>query len=84
MLAYAISTHHGLYRLVNEDKVSVVLSNRCMFGLFDGYGGSMASEHLKATLLETLMKHPAKKSVETTFQEVFAAVEDDLITLQTR
>jgi len=84
VLAYAISTHHGLYRLINEDKISVVLSNRCMFGLFDGYNGSMAGEHLKEKLLTALLKCPAKKSVEANIQEVFAHTDQQLIQLQRR
>ncbi|CAN1267674.1 Probable protein phosphatase 2C 76 [Linum perenne] len=30
----------------------------CMFGIFDGHGGSRASEYLKQHLFENLMKHP--------------------------
>lgn len=63
VMAYAASTHHGLYRLVNEDKISIILSNRCMFGLFDGYGGSMASEFLKEKLLTDILRNTDKKNV---------------------
>ncbi|GAB4858428.1 hypothetical protein Ancab_009901 [Ancistrocladus abbreviatus] len=30
----------------------------CLFGIFDGHGGSHASEYLKQHLFENLMKHP--------------------------
>ncbi|XWS48526.1 hypothetical protein CRYUN_Cryun13aG0085600 [Craigia yunnanensis] len=30
----------------------------CMFGIFDGHGGSRAAEYLKQHLFENLMKHP--------------------------
>ncbi|XP_039032102.1 probable protein phosphatase 2C 76 isoform X2 [Hibiscus syriacus] len=30
----------------------------CMFGIFDGHGGSHAAEYLKQHLFENLMKHP--------------------------
>ncbi|XP_044506415.1 probable protein phosphatase 2C 76 isoform X1 [Mangifera indica] len=30
----------------------------CMFGIFDGHGGSRAAEYLKEHLFENLMKHP--------------------------
>ncbi|XVF23596.1 hypothetical protein REPUB_Repub13aG0052800 [Reevesia pubescens] len=30
----------------------------CMFGIFDGHGGSLAAEYLKQNLFENLMKHP--------------------------
>ncbi|KAJ6376067.1 hypothetical protein OIU77_000939 [Salix suchowensis] len=30
----------------------------CMFGIFDGHGGSRAAEYLKEHLFENLLKHP--------------------------
>ncbi|KAK9665242.1 hypothetical protein RND81_14G099800 [Saponaria officinalis] len=46
-----------------EDFYDVKMSNIngntvCLFGIFDGHGGSRAAEYLKQHLFENLMKHP--------------------------
>uniref|UniRef100_A0A7N1A016 protein-serine/threonine phosphatase n=1 Tax=Kalanchoe fedtschenkoi TaxID=63787 RepID=A0A7N1A016_KALFE len=46
-----------------EDCYDVKLSNIdgrnvCLFGIFDGHGGSRASEYLKEHLFDNLLKHP--------------------------
>ncbi|CAI0412921.1 unnamed protein product [Linum tenue] len=49
----------------------------CMFGIFDGHGGSRASEYLKQHLFENLMKHPqfmsdTKSAISATYQQTDA------------
>ncbi|CAI0449887.1 unnamed protein product [Linum tenue] len=49
----------------------------CMFGIFDGHGGSRASEYLKQQLFENLMKHPkfmsdTKSAISETYQQTDA------------
>ncbi|KAL1206688.1 putative protein phosphatase 2C 76 [Cardamine amara subsp. amara] len=40
-------------------KASIIEGQRvCMFGIFDGHGGSRAAEYLKEHLFDNLMKHP--------------------------
>ncbi|KAL7183640.1 hypothetical protein ACSBR2_025932 [Camellia fascicularis] len=46
----------------------------CMFGVFDGHGGSRAAEFLKRHLFENLMKHPqfitnTKLAISETYQQ---------------
>ncbi|GFY83426.1 protein phosphatase 2C family protein [Actinidia rufa] len=46
----------------------------CMFGIFDGHGGSRAAEFLKEFLFENLMKHPqfiidTKLAISETYQQ---------------
>ncbi|KAL7003581.1 protein-serine,threonine phosphatase [Sarracenia purpurea var. burkii] len=46
----------------------------CMFGIFDGHGGSHAAEFLKEHLFENLMKHPqfltnTKLAISETYQQ---------------
>ncbi|XP_021295755.1 probable protein phosphatase 2C 76 isoform X1 [Herrania umbratica] len=46
----------------------------CMFGIFDGHGGSRAAEYLKQHLFENLMKHPqfmtdTKLAISETYQQ---------------
>ncbi|GLU24387.1 hypothetical protein SLE2022_403270 [Rubroshorea leprosula] len=45
----------------------------CMFGIFDGHGGSRAAEYLKEHLFENLMRHPqfmtdTKTAISETYQ----------------
>ncbi|GLU21241.1 hypothetical protein SLE2022_373900 [Rubroshorea leprosula] len=49
----------------------------CMFGIFDGHGGSRAAEYLKERLFENLMKHPqfftdTKTALSGTYQQTDA------------
>ncbi|GAV66217.1 PP2C domain-containing protein [Cephalotus follicularis] len=49
----------------------------CMFGIFDGHGGSRAAEYLKDHLFENLMKHPqfmtdTKLAISETYQKTDA------------
>ncbi|KAE8728241.1 putative protein phosphatase 2C 76 [Hibiscus syriacus] len=49
----------------------------CMFGVFDGHGGSRAAEYLKQHLFENLMKHPkfmtdTKLAISETYQQTDA------------
>ncbi|OMO99628.1 phosphatase 2C (PP2C)-like protein [Corchorus capsularis] len=49
----------------------------CMFGIFDGHGGSRAAEYLKQHLFENLMKHPqfmtdTKLAITETYQQTDA------------
>ncbi|XP_030532407.1 probable protein phosphatase 2C 76 isoform X1 [Rhodamnia argentea] len=46
----------------------------CMFGIFDGHGGSRAAEYLKEHLFDNLMKHPlfmtdTKLAISETYQQ---------------
>ncbi|XVF53428.1 hypothetical protein PTKIN_Ptkin05aG0098800 [Pterospermum kingtungense] len=46
----------------------------CMFGIFDGHGGSRAAEYLKQHLFDNLMKHPqfmrdTKLAISETYQQ---------------
>lgn len=46
----------------------------CMFGIFDGHGGSRAAEFLKENLFKNLMKHPefmknTKLAISETYQQ---------------
>lgn len=46
----------------------------CLFGIFDGHGGSRAAEFLKQHLFENLMKHPefrsnTKLAISNTYQQ---------------
>ncbi|XP_031251298.1 probable protein phosphatase 2C 76 [Pistacia vera] len=46
----------------------------CMFGIFDGHGGSRAAEYLKEHLFENLVKHPqfmtdTKLAISETYQQ---------------
>lgn len=49
----------------------------CLFGIFDGHGGSRAAEYLKKHLFENLMKHPqfmtdTKLAISETYQRTDA------------
>ncbi|TKY55991.1 phosphatase 2C 76 [Spatholobus suberectus] len=49
----------------------------CLFGIFDGHGGSRAAEYLKEHLFDNLMKHPkfltdAKLAISETYQQTDA------------
>ncbi|XP_019195125.1 PREDICTED: probable protein phosphatase 2C 76 isoform X1 [Ipomoea nil] len=46
----------------------------CLFGIFDGHGGSRAAEYLKQNLFQNLMKHPefvtnTKHAISETYQQ---------------
>lgn len=46
----------------------------CLFGIFDGHGGSRAAEYLKGHLFQNLMKHPlfsmnTKLAISETYQQ---------------
>lgn len=46
----------------------------CLFGIFDGHGGSRAAEYLKGHLFQNLMKHPSfstntKLAISETYQQ---------------
>ncbi|KAL4575748.1 hypothetical protein LXL04_011833 [Taraxacum kok-saghyz] len=46
----------------------------CLFGIFDGHGGSRASQYLKENLFKNLMKHPefitnTKVAISETYQQ---------------
>ncbi|KAK1302336.1 putative protein phosphatase 2C 52 [Acorus calamus] len=66
-------------RVTMEDFFDVKLSKVdgqtvCMFGIFDGHGGSRAAEYLKEHLFENLMKHPlfmtdTKIAISETYQK---------------
>ncbi|KAK1269597.1 putative protein phosphatase 2C 52 [Acorus gramineus] len=66
-------------RVTMEDFFDVKLSKVdgqtvCMFGIFDGHGGSRAAEYLKEHLFENLMKHPlfmtdTKRAISDTYQK---------------
>ncbi|KAI4337955.1 hypothetical protein L6164_016316 [Bauhinia variegata] len=49
----------------------------CLFGIFDGHGGSRAAEYLKEHLFDNLMKHPkffkdTKLAISETYQQTDA------------
>ncbi|XP_020226408.1 probable protein phosphatase 2C 76 [Cajanus cajan] len=49
----------------------------CLFGIFDGHGGSRAAEYLKEHLFDNLVKHPkfltdAKLAISETYQQTDA------------
>ncbi|XP_065868335.1 probable protein phosphatase 2C 76 [Euphorbia lathyris] len=49
----------------------------CMFGIFDGHGGSRAAEYLKEHLFDNLLKHPqfmenTKSAISETYQRTDA------------
>ncbi|RZB69302.1 putative protein phosphatase 2C 76 isoform D [Glycine soja] len=49
----------------------------CLFGIFDGHGGSRAAEYLKEHLFDNLLKHPkfltdAKLAISETYQQTDA------------
>lgn len=49
----------------------------CLFGIFDGHGGSRAAEYLKEHLFENLMKHPkfltdTRLAISETYQQTDA------------
>ncbi|KAM5557568.1 putative protein phosphatase 2C 76 [Rosa sericea] len=53
----------------------------CLFGIFDGHGGSRAAEYLKEHLFENLMKHPnfitdTKLAISESYQQTDAAFLD--------
>lgn len=53
----------------------------CLFGIFDGHGGSRAAEYLKEHLFDNLVKHPkfltdAKLAISETYQQTDAAFLD--------
>ncbi|KAK1320641.1 putative protein phosphatase 2C 52 [Acorus calamus] len=66
-------------RVTMEDFFDVKLSKFdgqtvCMFGIFDGHGGSRAAEYLKEHLFENLIKHPlfmtdTKIAISETYQK---------------
>ncbi|KAH9677289.1 putative protein phosphatase 2C 76 [Citrus sinensis] len=66
-------------RATMEDFYDIKTSNVdgqavCMFGVFDGHGGSRAAEYLKEHLFENLLKHPqfmtdTKLAISETYQQ---------------
>lgn len=53
----------------------------CLFGIFDGHGGSRAAEYLKEHLFDNLMKHPqfianTKMAISETYQQTDMAFLD--------
>lgn len=69
-------------RVTMEDFYDIKTSNIdgrsvCLFGIFDGHGGSRAAEYLKDHLFENLMKHPkfltdTKLAISETYQQTDA------------
>ncbi|XP_043716619.1 probable protein phosphatase 2C 76 [Telopea speciosissima] len=76
-LSYGYSSFRGK-RASMEDFYDVKMSKIdgqtvCLFGIFDGHGGSRAAEFLKEHLFENLMKHPkfmtdTKLAISETYQ----------------
>ncbi|GAB2223545.1 hypothetical protein Droror1_Dr00017686 [Drosera rotundifolia] len=66
-------------RVTMEDFYDVKISkvngqSVCLFGIFDGHGGSRAAEYLKEHLFENLMKHPkfltdTKAAISETYKQ---------------
>ncbi|XP_042504788.1 probable protein phosphatase 2C 52 [Macadamia integrifolia] len=77
-LSYGYSSFRGK-RASMEDFYDVKMSKIdgqtvCLFGIFDGHGGSRAAEFLKEHLFENLMKHPkfmtdTKLAISETYQK---------------
>ncbi|XP_010261585.1 PREDICTED: probable protein phosphatase 2C 76 [Nelumbo nucifera] len=77
-LSYGYSSFRGK-RASMEDFYDVKMSKIdgqtvCLFGIFDGHGGSRAAEFLKEHLFENLMKHPqfisdTKLAISETYQQ---------------
>ncbi|XP_004308002.1 PREDICTED: probable protein phosphatase 2C 76 [Fragaria vesca subsp. vesca] len=73
-------------RATMEDFYDIKTSNIdgqtvCLFGIFDGHGGSRAAEYLKEHLFENLMKHPnfitdTKLAISESYQQTDAAFLD--------
>ncbi|XP_054798704.1 probable protein phosphatase 2C 76 isoform X2 [Prosopis cineraria] len=69
-------------RVTMEDFYDIKISNIdgrsiCLFGIFDGHGGSRAAEYLKERLFNNLMKHPkfltdTKLAISETYQQTDA------------
>jgi len=69
-------------RATMEDFYDIKTSNVdgqtvCLFGIFDGHGGSRAAEYLKEHLFENLMKHPqfipeTKLAISETYRQTDA------------
>ncbi|XP_028806831.1 probable protein phosphatase 2C 76 isoform X3 [Neltuma alba] len=69
-------------RVTMEDFYDIKISNIdgrsvCLFGIFDGHGGSRAAEYLKEHLFNNLMKHPkfltdTKLAISETYQQTDA------------
>ncbi|KAK6925964.1 PPM-type phosphatase-like domain [Dillenia turbinata] len=77
-LSWGYSSFRGK-RASMEDFFDIKSSNIdgqtvCLFGIFDGHGGSRAAEFLKEHLFENLMKHPrfladTKLAISETYQQ---------------
>ncbi|KAK6936709.1 PPM-type phosphatase-like domain [Dillenia turbinata] len=77
-LSWGYSSFRGK-RASMEDFYDIKSSNIdgqtvCLFGIFDGHGGSRAAEFLKEHLFENLMKHPqfmadTKLAISETYQQ---------------
>ncbi|KAF7830679.1 putative protein phosphatase 2C 76 [Senna tora] len=80
-LSYGYSSFRGK-RVTMEDFYDIKISNIdgrsvCLFGIFDGHGGSRAAEYLKEHLFDNLMKHPAfltdtKLAISETYRQTDA------------
>ncbi|OWM79627.1 probable protein phosphatase 2C 76 isoform X1 [Punica granatum] len=52
----------------------------CMFGIFDGHGGSRAAEYLKEHLFDNLIKHPQfMTDVKSTITETYQQTDMDFL-----
>ncbi|XP_038903569.1 probable protein phosphatase 2C 76 isoform X1 [Benincasa hispida] len=80
-LSWGYSSFRGK-RATMEDFFDIKMSKVngqtvCLFGIFDGHGGSRAAEFLKDHLFENLMKHPkffmdTKLAISETYQQTDA------------
>ncbi|WCJ36811.1 Protein phosphatase 2C family protein [Euphorbia peplus] len=52
----------------------------CMFGIFDGHGGSRAAEYLKQHLFDNLLKHPQfMQNTKTAISETYQRTDADFL-----
>ncbi|KAK8571050.1 hypothetical protein V6N13_025608 [Hibiscus sabdariffa] len=83
-LSYGYSSFRGK-RATMEDFYDIKTSKIngktiCMFGIFDGHGGSHAAEYLKQHLFENLMKHPQFMSnTKLAISETYPQTDEDFL-----
>lgn len=75
-------SHHG--RLYDIKTSEVDGKAVCLFGIFDGHGGSRAAEFLKGHLFQNLLKHPSfstntKLAISETYQNRYGILDSEKI-----
>jgi protein phosphatase 2C family protein 2/3 len=85
--AFAVHTNKGRFRLLNEDRVTIVYPIKklegvegAFFGVYDGHGGSWCANYLRDNLHELIFNDPNfPKHIKAAIKNAFLKAEREIL-----